>query len=113
MSIVTNSAKRVRVSGSLYPKDFKESQREYEGVVMSFPGLGVNLDGEYTRIRYSLDDITLHDGTNIEGIADEETLMQHLENNDVYTFEADASYLDDGIYMLTNIVIPHKVQNMD
>jgi hypothetical protein len=105
---VTESMRRLRFEGSLYPKDFKESQREYDGVVIPLFQTS-DPENQYIRIKYSLDDITLHDGTQIQGVVDQGTLMEYLENDDIYLFEADSERAADGTYMLTNIAIPRKI----
>jgi hypothetical protein len=104
---ITHIMKKSRFDGSLFPKDFKESQRKYSGVAI--PLSDPDPDVQFAGIEYSLDDITLHDGTKIEGIIDKEILMSHLENDDIYLFEADSQYLGNGRYILTNIIIPRKV----
>jgi hypothetical protein len=42
-------------------------------------------------------------------VVDQGTLMEYLENDDIYLFEADSERAADGTYMLTNIAIPRKI----
>jgi hypothetical protein len=108
MPVATEVIMKRRFDGSLYPKDFNESQRKYVGVAIPLFQTS-DPDNEYVRIEYFLDDITLHNGTRIQDITDQDILMRHLENDDIYAFEADSEYIGNGTYTLTNIVIPRQI----
>lgn len=108
MTIPINSTSRLRFETSLYPRDFNQFQREYNGIARPLFQFG-DPEGEYVRIKYSLDDITLYDGTKIEGIIDENALINYLENEDVYGVEADSEYIGNATFVLTNIVIPRSI----